>query len=454
MSKRLAFLLLIPVLLFAQTKSEFQQILDRLDRVENENRGLAAEVRALRQELAASRGTATPSDGSIPATASPAVSIPDDERLSIAEHQIAEQAQSKVEASQRLPVSLTGMLLFNAFLNSQHSGGRQDPTVAALARAPATDGASLRQTVLGLRFQRPEIIGGGKVSGTLFMDFFAGSSASLNHLLRLRVATLGVDWKNQSIVVGQDKPIIAPREPNSLAEVGVSPLTAAGNLWLWGPQVRFEQRFSITDRTSLRGQIGVYQTAEPPGNLPAEYLSTLSTSRPSLEGRFELTHRFGEGRRIEIAPGFHVSKTHVLGESVPSSLFSLDWLIQPVSKLEFTGAFFNGRNPAGLGSLGQGFTFVNSYRAIPVDAAGGWGQLSWIATNRLSFNVYGGQESDRGSDLLPGGITRNRAYAANLIYRIGQNVLAGLEASQVRTMYLGSGNRLNNHYDVGLAYLF
>ena len=345
MFKALAFLLLGPALLPAQTKSEFQQILDRLDRVENENRGLAAEVRALRQELSASRATATLSDvadpaPAIPATLIPASPIPDDERLSTAEHQIAEQAQSKVEASQRLPVSLTGMLLFNAFLNSQHSGGRQDPTIAALNRGPATGGASLRQTVLGLRFQGPEIIGGGKVSGTLFMDFFAGSSASLNHLLRLRVATLGVDWKNQSIMVGQDKPIVAPREPNSLAEVGVSPLTAAGNLWLWGPQVRFEQRFSFTDRTSVRGQIGVYQTAEPPGNLPAEYLSTLSTSRPALEGRFELIHRFGEGRRIEIAPGFHVSKTHVLGQSVPSNLFTVDWLIQPVSKLEFSGMFY------------------------------------------------------------------------------------------------------------------
>lgn len=449
-----AFLLLVPALLLAQTKSEFQQILDRLDRVENENRSLAAEVRALRQELAASRATPVPAGVPVPAMPIPAVPIPDDERLATAERQIAEQSQSKVEASQRLPVSLTGMLLFNAFLNSRQSGDRQDPVVAALNRGPATGGATLRQTVLGLRFQGPEIAGGGKVSGTLFMDFFAGSSASLNHLLRLRVATLGVDWKNQTILVGQDKPIVAPREPNSLAQVGVSPLTGAGNLWLWGPQVRFEQRFSFSDRTSVRGQIGVYQTSEPAGNLPAEYLSTLAASRPALEGRFELDHRFGEGRKLEIAPGFHISQTHVLGESVPSKLFTLDWLIQPISKLEFSGAFFNGRNPAGLGSLGQGFTFINSYRAIPVEAAGGWGQLSWITTDRLSFNVYGGQESDRPADLLPGGIARNRAYAANLIYRIGQNVLAGLEASQVRTLYLGSGNRVNNHYDVGLAYLF
>jgi hypothetical protein len=30
----------------------------------------------------------------------------------------------------------------------------------------------------------------------------------------------------------------------------------------------------------------------------------------------------------------------------------------------------------------------------------------------------------------------------------------GLEASQLRTTYLGLGVRINNHYDLALAYLF
>lgn len=171
--------------------------------------------------------------------------------------------------------------------------------------------------------------------------------------------------------MGQDKPIIAPREPNSLAQVGVSPLTGAGNLWLWGPQVRFEQRFAFSDRTSVRGQIGVYQTTEPAANLPAEYLSTLAGSRPALEGRFELAHRFTQSRRIEIAPGFHVSKTHVVGESIPSRLFTVDWSIQPASKVTFSGMFFNGRNAAGVGGLRQGFTFTKDERAIPVEPRAG-----------------------------------------------------------------------------------
>ena len=49
---------------------------------------------------------------------------------------------------------------------------------------------------------------------------------------------------------------------------------------------------------------------------------------------------------------------------------------------------------------------------------------------------------------------RNLAYAGNLIYRLGPNVLLGLEASQARTNYFLRPNRLNNHYDLALGYLF
>ena len=37
-----------------------------------------------------------------------------------------------------------------------------------------------------------------------------------------------IDWNNTSLMLGQDKPIISPRDPDSLAQVGFSPLTGAG----------------------------------------------------------------------------------------------------------------------------------------------------------------------------------------------------------------------------------
>ncbi len=40
------------------------------------------------------------------------------------------------------------------------------------------------------------------------------------------------------------------------------------------------------------------------------------------------------------------------------------------------------------------------------------------------------------------------------MYRVAPNVIVSLEGGQVRTAYYQSGNRLNDHYDLAIAYLF
>lgn len=352
-----------------------------------------------------------------------------------------------------MPVSLTGMVLFNAFVNGRASADQQYPTTAAATPGTASFGGSMRQTVLGLKFQGPQVMGGGQVSGSLYMDFFGGGGTTLNQLMRLRIASVNIDWKNTTFTAGVDKPLVAPREPESLAQVGFSPLTGAGNLWLWQPQVRVEQRFHFGERAGLRAQLGLYQTSETGAGLPVEYRDSLDKARPGYEGRFEFW--FGAGqRRFEIAPGFHVSDTHVLGRSLPSRIATLDWLIRPWERLDFSGAFYSGENVGVLGGLRQGVTVFPNEEVRAIAAKGGWAQLAYRPAPRLSFHLYGGAEDDRNVDLLRGGIARNLVYAGNVIYRLGSNVLAGFEASQTRTTYLGGRTRLNPHYDLSLAYLF
>jgi hypothetical protein len=456
---RYLLLVLMPVLLEAQQKSDLEQILERMDRLEQENRSLAAEVRALRADLAVSRpapAAASPVPGEATGAGNSTASTPPpvDERIAIAERRVDELAQTKVQSAQRLPVTLTGMVLFNAFLNGRANGGEQDPTEASLSSNISGSGASLSQSIIGLAFQGPRIFGNGQVSGDLHMDLFGGSTSSLNHLVRLRVATVRVDWKNRSLIVGQDKPIISPRDPSSLAQVAFSPLTGAGNPWLWAPQARFEQRFAWGEDAGLRAQAGVYETSEPAASAGTEYAASLSPARPAFETRLLFWKNLWSGARLEIAPGWHTSQTHVAGISVPSRVYSVDWMIQPGARLQLTGMFFAGQNAAGIGALRQGFTIFNDGMVRAVGTEGGWAQLSYVATNRLTFNFYGGQESNRPSDLLNSEITRNFAYAGNVVYRFGPNVLLGWEASQVRTSYLGFLTRLANHYDLALAYLF
>jgi hypothetical protein len=427
--------LLAPLCLFAQTTNpqDLSKILERLDRLEQENRALAEQVRALRAQL----GT--------PAAVTATTSV--EEKLDIQQQRIEEQSQTKVESSQRFPIRLAGMALFNAFSNSKQSGGADYPVTAAPTGA-GHSGATVRQTIIGLEFGGPQAIWGGKVHGSVYMDFFGGTT---NSTFRVRTAEVEVDWKTRSIMAGLEKPIFNPREPSSLAQVGISPMTGAGNLWLWLPQVRFEQDLRFGSSSGLRAQVGAVQTREI-----GPYSGTIvpEAVRPALEGRFNFYHKLDEDRRLEFAAGFHTSTTHADGKSIPSNLYSLDWSFNPWRRLEFTGVFYSGQNVAHLGSgTRQGYAIYKNY-AYAVESRGGWGQLTLHTFPRLDFHFFTGQVDDGNHQLDQGAIGKNLLFGGNAYFRLAPNVLAGIEASQLRTQYIGQGVRINNHYDLALAYIF
>jgi hypothetical protein len=218
--------------------------------------------------------------------------------------------------------------------------------------------------------------------------------------------------------------------------------------------LRIEQRFAFGDQTGLRAQAGVYETSEVyPATAPDALSGTLEHQRPAYEARL-LLYRGSEKKRFEIAPGFHDSVTHVAGQSVASHLATVDWMIRPSDLISFSGAMFHGTDDSGLGGLRQGFIILASGEAIGVHATGGWSQLAIFPASRVSLHLFGGEEANRASDLLTNSVRRNLVYAANIVYKLAPNVLAALETSQTRTDYISSGLRLNNHYDLALAYLF
>ena len=445
-----------PLLLGAQTQPDLAQILDRLDRLERDNRALTEEVRTLRARLDASAGGSSQPD-------EPAESVPGagtakvtngaasiEQKLDIQSKRIDEQAQTKLESSQKFPIRLTGMALFNAFLNSKQNGGSEYP-VTASAPGSRFSGATLRQTIVGLDFRGPGTVWGGNIHGSVYMDFSAGAN---NAAMRLRTGSIQIDWKDRNIMVGIEKPIFNPREPSSLAQLAVSPLTGVGNLWLWLPQARVEQDFNITRSTGIRNQLGVVQTREAGPYPGTTFTGTVESSRPGLEGRFEFYHNIDDERRIEFAPGFHASRTHVAGLTVDSNLFSMDWLVIPWRRLEFTGAFYNGQNVTPLGAGYQQGYGIYYRHAEPVHSIGGWGQATLHITPSLDFHLFSGQQDDRNRDLSDGRIGKNLLFGGNLYYHLSPNVILGLETTQLRTVYLGQGVRINNHYDLALGYLF
>ncbi|MBV9295800.1 MAG: hypothetical protein JO145_09520 [Acidobacteriaceae bacterium] len=415
------------------------RILDRLDALERQNQALISEVQALREELEKSK----------PAVSSENQNLED--RVDVAEQRIKEHAQTKVESSQRFPLTLNGMLLFDAFLNAgqQTYGG----PYGYAQQDSASAGATLGQSILGLDFRGPLLPGGGQVHGSLSMDFY--SRAGGYDIFRLRQGTVSFDWKRRSITFGQDKSLIAPLQPTSFARVGIPPLDGAGNLWLWRPQVRYEERIPLPANTQASLQIGILQTDESylTPILPA-YALPIQPSRPAFQARVAVAHQWGDQSRFAASLGFHSSSTHVLGESIDSRVVSADFVVKPLPQLELSGTVFRGENFSNIGGGSPGVTVTDDDTVIPVRGAGGWLQIALPVTPRLTFDLYAGRQLNNARDLLPYEIARTLTYASNVLYRISPNVVLGLEASQSRLDYLQEHQVLSNRYDATVAYLF
>lgn len=429
----------------AQDTKQLDLILERLAKLEAQNDALRKEVAALKEQL---------QPGGAPLA----------ERVEVQRVQLQEQAQTKVESSSKQPVQITGTLLMNSFWNGANNNGAINSPSASLLPAPVTAGITFSQTIIGIAFRNPNSVLGAQLNGSLQLDFFDANARTGNpprqsgrrlfDYPRIRTANVELDWRNTTLSFGQDKPLISPHEPTSQAQRGISPLTGAGNLWLWQPQVRLEQRFRLSEEFQLKAQGSIYQTSEESAAVPAAFVDSLATVRPGFQGRAAISRKVAGETVLELGSGFHASTTQVASAQVPSRAYTIDWQWKPWTELELTGMFFNGQNVANMGTNRQGFNILSRGNVRPIRGSGGWLQLAYQLTPRLSSNIYSGQHDDRNADLNRGQIGKNFLFAGNLIYRIATNVTISFEASQARTDYVGIGRRLKNHYDLALAYQF
>ncbi len=416
------------------------RILERLDELEKQNKALLSEIQTLREELHHGTMTAT------------ADSQAREEKAEIAEQQITEQAQTKVEASQRFPISLTGMLLFDSFVSKGSNDELFLNTYGDYTLAGSGGGATLSQSIIGLDFRGPNIWGGGRVNGFLSMDFYGGEGSSYE--FRIRRGVVSFDWKNRSLTFGQDKSIIAPLQPTSFARVGVPPLSGAGNLWLWRPQVTYEERIPLSPSTKATLQASIFETDE---SYTAPFLAGswyVTPDRPAVQARVQVEHTWGEGKKISGGLAGDGSTSHVLGASVPSRVLSADLAVKPLRWLEISGTLLRGKNFANLGGVPGGVTINSGQTVVPIRGSAGWLQASFPVTRRLTFDVYSGRQLNNDRDLSAYGVSKTETLAGNILYRLAPNVVLGLEAARNRVEYLNALEFWANRYDATVAYLF
>ncbi|MBV9264687.1 MAG: hypothetical protein JO061_00820, partial [Acidobacteriaceae bacterium] len=350
------------------SSQDVQKILDRLDTLEKQNQALLQEIHQLRDTIKQQQ---------------PAAEVERlDERVSKNEHQIEDQAQTKVGASQRLPISLTGMFLFDSFLTEGTDNYAYQSAYGEYNLGSPGGGATLRQSIIGLEFYGPQMLGGAHVHGGISMDFFSPNGE--NDVFRIRRGTVSFDWQNRTLTFGQDKSIIAPLEPTSFARVGIPPLSGSGNLWFWRPQVRYDERVALSSATQLTLSASVLGTDEMNAVPALPRGTTLDPIRPAIQGHIGLSHQGSDDSKLALGVAAHASESHVNGIAVPSRVVSADFLFKPASWFELSGTMLHGENFANLGGSPIGAS-VRSNQIVAVRGNAGWLQLAFPVTSRLTF---------------------------------------------------------------------
>ncbi len=424
-----------------------KNILDRLDSLEKQNEALLAEINALRETIKSAQA-ASPS--------------PSTERLQeqadVQGQEIKDLAQTKISSSQHFSMSLTGMFLFDTYLFAGYTSSTYFPNYSTSPFGPdATAGATLRQSIIGFDFSGPQLPGDGRVHGSLSMDFFdqaPNQPGGYGDIFRIRRGVVSFDWKNRSITFGQDKPLVAPLQPTSFAQVGIPPLAGAGNLWRWLPQVRYEERIPISNSTRAAFDAAVIETNENYSSTSLPANTYLQAMRPGIQARFELQHHWTEETHIAVGIAAHASESHVNGQSVPSRVLSVDALYKPFEKLELSGTIYYGENFASLGGEPPGVTVRPDGFVIPIHGAAGWAQVALPVTSRLTFDFWAGRQTNTRHDLAYDDVFRTLSYAGNILFRISPNIVIGFEGSKDELENYHLNQLLTNRYDATVAYLF
>ena len=461
------------VLGWAQENPSSEQELARVSRELQETRAELKESRRqieeLRQGLEALRGQVQANtEASKPPVAPEALETaavqpaPSEPTVSAADHdpaflsaKVAELHQDKVESKSKYPVRISGLVLFNGYGN-RGSLDAQDLPSLAFPSAPGSSvggvGGTLAQTVLAIDVTGPRFLG-AETSANAEVDFGGGippiEYGAATGIVRLRTATVRLDWAKSAINIGQDVPFFSPLSPTSYATVESPALSWSGNLWVWTPQIQAEHRFTLNDESSVLVQGGVLDpfTEEIP-QFQGRIASAGEESRvPAVAARVAWDRSTASRHPFTFGiGGYRARQRYKPFPEVGSWTLNADLKIPLGSRFAVSGEAYRGQAAGGLG--GGIWTSISYPEATtphsgihPLQSAGGWLQLKAMPTARFEINGAFGQDENFSRDFVSfpyaaDGSTplkKNRTEFVNLIYKPNSILLFALEYRRIFT---------------------
>jgi hypothetical protein len=397
---------------------------------------------------------------------------------------IDEQYQTKVESASRYRARLHGIVLMNAF----HTVGNPDnldlPTFAQQVPngfESASSGATLHQSEIGLEAFGPNV-GGAKTSADVQLDFAGGFPNTGNGvnfgIVRLQTANIRFDWEHTSIVAGQDSLFISPLTPTSFASLAIPTFAFAGNLWGWTPQLRVEQRFSLSDEQTVSVQAGIIDNLD--WHFPSQSNPFLRTPQAGeMTGQPAYAVRTAWSRPVNGHPltfgaaGYYGRQAWTWSRYTDSWAGMLDWEMPLPGRFGLSGEFYRGRGIGGLGgAAGQSAVFGgNGMQSIPsnpvraLDAIGGWAQLKFRLTPKVELNGVVADDNAFAGDVrgfafngnsnFASIIGRNQGALANIIFRPRSDLLLAAEFRRLHTFPVySSSSSIANQVNLSVGILF
>ena len=369
------------------------------------------------------------------------------------QQQLAEQSETATRARSGMHLEITGRVMVAAFGNSRGVNNVDNPQFVRPDTTPGVPmrgvGMSIRQTRLGLAVRSNEVLGGAFI-GDVDLDFYGGQQPSNGGrtfpLVRLRTARALVRWPNAHLLVGQESPLVSPLNPITPAAIGIPEFAAAGNLWLWLPQVRVGVENSGRVRAGVDAAVLAPTSGDAVGSFDTDYDLAERSQRPFLQGRAHV--RWGPADLVhEIGCGAHMGWLVPATTRVASRAVACDALLPIVEWLELRGEFFTGQGLRGLGggAIGQNFTTANA----ALKTTGGWTQLNVRPT--FAWRVGAGCGVDQPE--ADAARRRNDACAVYSVFHPIGPFFFGGELRRLRTGY-AAGRFTNDHVTLASGFEF
>jgi hypothetical protein len=392
----------------------------------------------------------------------------------------AQQSEGVPTSASKFPLKIYGSLLLNTTFGDSGSNNIDIPLFAQKRDATSDQNhknfnMTSRQSRLGLRYEG-SAFKNAKLSGVFEFDLFGGKPALPNgehfDLFRLRLAYGRIDWQNDSFEAGQDWSVFAPLNPTTLASFAIPGFATSGNLWYRMPQIRYEHRQKIGEKSKLIITVALLDpnagdhTGNPDfrpiglgerGALPAfETRLGFTTQAQTREssGGFSIHY----SRQLAV-PGNPVSAT--VKRDIQSYGLNADWSIWASSRVRFSGEVFHGQGLGVFsGSIAQSVTVLSG---IPkaLHSTGGWFEIHSEAPSKydgawkkLSLNFGYGIEENSTEDLTVGMRKRNQTFMGNTLYKFMPNFAFAVEYRQVRTDWFKQPSARHSLNWVNTALLF